>query len=138
MRLARVLLCVVGLAFVGYGVAGVLTADRGPDPERYLSFLVLGVLGHDLVFAPVSLVIGGLAAHWAPRGARGLILAGLFASAAVTLIALPFVLGRGYRPDIPSALPLNYGRGLAITLAGIWTGVALAGVLRWIARRRRG
>jgi len=33
-----------------------------------------------------------------------------------------FVLGR--RPDVPSALPLDYGTGLLVTLAAVWLGVA--------------
>lgn len=137
MRL-RALLIVAGTVLIGYGTLGVLTAARGPDPLRYLGFLVAGVLGHDLLLAPVALAVGALVARRAPGGVRGLLLAGLFTSLAVGLIALPLVLGYGARPDDPSALPLDYGRGLLITLAAVWLGMSLIGVARWAWRRGRG
>jgi hypothetical protein len=46
-----------------------------------------------------------------------------------------FVLGR--RPDVPSALPLDYGTGLLVTLAAVWLGVATVAVVRELTRRRR-
>ncbi|MGH3716766.1 MAG: hypothetical protein ACRDT4_25400 [Micromonosporaceae bacterium] len=129
-------LVVLGVVLIGYGAVGLVTADRGPAVLRYLAFFGAGVLAHDLLLAPVALGVGVLVGRWAPTSLRGPVLAGLFASVAVSVVALPFVLGYGYRPDLPSALPHNYGRGLAIILAGIWLGIALVVLLRRWSRRR--
>ncbi|MGH3727682.1 MAG: hypothetical protein ACRDTU_02900 [Micromonosporaceae bacterium] len=135
MNRLRILLCVAGTGLVGYGGYGVFTDERGPDAVRYAGFVAAGLLGHDLVVAPVGLLIGGLVARWSRPGLRGPLAGGLFVSVAVTLIALPLALGYGARPDDPSALPLNYGRGLLLTLAGVWIAVAVTAGLR-VARRR--
>lgn len=133
----RKVLVGLGVVLIGYGVVGLLTADRAPVVVRYLAFFAAGVLAHDLLLAPLALTAGVLVARWAPRGSLGLLVGGLFASLAVSVVALPFVLGYGYRPDLPSALPLNYGRGLLITVAGIWLGVALVAVARRLGVVRR-
>ncbi len=132
----RRILWLVGLALIAYGGYGLLTAASGPAPLRYLGFAAAGVLGQDLLLAPLALAVGGLVARLAPPSLRGLVVAGLFASVTVSLIALPFVLGYGRKPDNPSALPLHYGRSLALVLVTIWFAVAAAGVMRFLAARR--
>jgi hypothetical protein len=47
-------------------------------------------------------------------------------SLAVTVVALPLVLGRGRIPDNPSVLPLHYGRGLLVIYTIIWAAAAPA------------
>jgi hypothetical protein len=131
-----VLLLAAGAGLAGYGVWGVVTAARA-DLPGYAGFAVAGVVGHDLLLAPVTLAIGALLARRAGYGLRGPLLAGLFASLVVALVALPFVLGYGKHPDDPSALPLDYSRGLLITLGGIWTGTLAAGLARWTSRHHR-
>ena len=137
MSRPRVLLIVAGAALIGYGALGLLTADRGPAALRYLGFVVAGVLGHDLLLAPVALAVGALVARRSPAGLRGPLLAGMFTSLAVALIALPLLLGYGARTDDPSALPLDYRRGLVITLTAVWAGVSAVGLSRWAWRRPR-
>ncbi|MGH3739142.1 MAG: hypothetical protein ACRDT6_26615 [Micromonosporaceae bacterium] len=131
----RRVLVAVGVVGIGYGAVGLLTAERSPDVLRYLAFFGAVILAHDLLLAPLALAVGVLAGRLAPVGLRGPVLAGLFTSLAVGVVALPFVLGYGYRADVPSALPLDYGRGLLIILAGIWLGVAVTCTVR--ARLRR-
>jgi hypothetical protein len=117
-----------GVLMMGYAVIGALF---DPDARRpgHLLFLAGVVFGHDLVLLPAALLVGALAARRAPPGIRGPVRGGLFASAVVTLVALPFVLGYGRPADDPSALPRDYGRGLAIALGAIWLGTGL--VLAW-------
>ena len=136
MKTTRVLLCLIGASIAGYGVSGLLTA-ASPDLVHYLGFMLVGVAAHDLVLAPVSLGVGALLARRLSPGSRWAVLAGLFVSLAVTLIALPFALGYGKRPDDPSALPLDYGRGLMITLGGVWIGVLTVALARFGSRRIR-
>lgn len=130
------LLVAAGLAAGGYGVAGLLHDPAGPRPVRYVLFAVAGLLGHDLVLAPLALLVGALVGRVVPAVVRGPVRAGLLATGVVALVAFPFVLGRGYRTTNPSALPLDYGHGLIVTIGGIWLGAAGVTVARLIAHRR--
>jgi hypothetical protein len=121
-----------GVAAMGYAVAGA-AGDTGVNPVGHLAFLATVLIGHDLVLMPIALGVGVLVARYAPPWARGPAQAALYASAIVTFVALPFVIGAGRRPDDPSALPLNYTRGLLVLLAAVWAAAAVAAV-----RRRRG
>ena len=68
---------------------------------------------------------------------RPYVQAGLILTGVVTLVALPFALGKGRTADLPSALPLNYGRGLTITVGVIWLAVGLVAIVRERPRHRR-
>jgi hypothetical protein len=134
MKAARLSLGVLGLAMVGYGLAGLFT-DPGTRPLNHLLFLGAILVGHDLTLLPLAIILGALLARWLPARARAPVQAGLFASAVVSFFALPFVIGAGRRPDDPSALPLNYARGLTLVLVLIWTVVALAALRRRVPSR---
>ena len=121
-----------GLAVLGYAVLGA-AADTGVNPVGHLTFLATLLIGHDLILMPVAVGVGALVARYAPTWARGPAQAALYASAVLTFLALPFVIGAGRRPDDPSALPLHYGRGLLLLLGVVWlTAAAIA-----VQRRRR-
>lgn len=133
MRATRVALGLAGLALAGYGIVGAVT-DPGEHLWSHALFLVGVLVAHDLVVLPVAIGVGWLLARYVPAWARATVQGGLFASAVITVVAFPFVLGAGRTPDNPSRLPLNYGRGLLIVLAAIW--LTVAGLLL-LARRRR-
>ncbi|GIG56827.1 hypothetical protein Lfu02_11990 [Longispora fulva] len=137
MRAVRVSLAVVGLLFIGYAVLGTAT-DPGSRPVGQLVFLGAVLLGHDLVVLPLAIGVGWLAARLLPGWARGPAHAALFASAVLTLIATPFIVGDGHPPDNPSALPLDYGRGLLTVLAVVWTAAAVWAALARRSRRPAG
>ncbi|MFC9977969.1 hypothetical protein ACFVH6_44390 [Spirillospora sp. NPDC127200] len=94
------------IAYGGYGLASHV------DLLDWAVWVGGAVLVHDLVFAPAVLLAGAAVTHRRTRAA--LVVAG-----AVTLVALPMVLGLGRRPDNASILPLPYGRNLLIVLAVI-------------------
>jgi hypothetical protein len=126
---------VLGLAAIGYAVAGAAT-DGGERLVGHVLFLAGVLLADDLVVLPLALATGWLLARYLPGWARSGVQGGLFASAVVTAVAFPFVLGTGRQPDNPSKFPLDYGRGLVIVLGVIWFTVAI-----WLAltrARRRG
>jgi hypothetical protein len=131
MRRALVLL---GVVVMGYAIVGGLT-DPDVSPIKQGVFLVAVLIVHDGILLPIAIGIGALTTRYAPERVRGILRAALFASAVVTAVALPLVLGRGRRPDIPSALPLNYPRGLLIVLGAIWIAAAIA--IAWREQRRR-
>jgi hypothetical protein len=134
MKTARLCLGLLGLAAVGYGLAGLFT-DPGTRPLNHLLFLGGILVGHDLALLPLAILLGTLLTRWMPGWARAPVQVGLLASAVVSFVALPFVIGAGRRPDDPSALPLNYTRGLTLVLALVWLVVALAAVRRRASSR---
>lgn len=137
MKTARIVLVLAGLAAAAFGVVGLLTADHGPRPLPYVEFALAGLLGHDLVLAPVALTLGALAGKLLPTRHRALLRAALLVTTLVTLVAFPFALGAGYSPTNPSALPLNYRHGLLIALAAIWLATTALLATRALRIRRQ-
>jgi hypothetical protein len=128
----RIVLAAFGLAAIGYGAYGWLAAD-GSKPVSQLLFLGAVLIGHDFVVLPLAIGAGALVARFAPARARRPALAALAISGAVTLVALPFVLGKGRIADNPSAFPQHYGRNLLLILAIVWLA---AGVVALVHKRR--
>jgi hypothetical protein len=133
MRWTRFGLGVLGLAAMAFAVHGALT-DDGEHLGGHVFFLAAVVFVHELVLLPVAIAIGWLISRHLPGWARAGVQVGLFVSAVVTAVAVPFVLGAGRLPDNPSKFPRNYGHSLLIVLGVVWLVVIL-----WlgIARRRR-
>jgi hypothetical protein len=132
----RKVLVAAGLILVGVGVVGVLRAPAvGIWP--YVRFLAVSLVFADFLVIPVVLVFGAIAARALPGWLRLPVQGALYVCAAVTLVALPLVLGYGRDPALPSALPRNYSRGLLIVLAVVWAvALSVALVRRVIASAR--
>jgi hypothetical protein len=120
----RWFLGLLGLAALGYGGYGLLAHD-GPDLFGVVRLLVTVLVVHDFVVLPVILGIGALVARFAPVWARRPVVAALVVSAAVTVVALPFVIGKGRIADNPSAFPQRYGLHLLFVLAVVWATAAV-------------
>ncbi|WP_238016822.1 hypothetical protein KZZ52_43655 [Dactylosporangium sp. AC04546] len=136
MRAARIALAAAGLALLGYGLHGWLTEQPGEVPGR-IAFLAAGVAAHDFVVVPLVLTAGALTVRFVPPALRIPVQAALAVSAAVSAVALPFVIGAGRIADNPSAFPLAYGRGLLSVLAVVWLAAGLWAVQRVRRARRR-
>jgi hypothetical protein len=100
-------------------------------------WLAGGVVLHDLVLAPLVVLLGVALARVLPGAARGPVVVGAVVLGSVTLLAVP-VLGRfGARPDNPTLLDRPYWAGwsllAALTAVAVATGVA---VVRSRQRRR--
>jgi len=128
----RLVLAGFGLAAIGYGAYGWLFAD-GAKPVSQFLFLAAVLIGHDFVVLPLAIGAGALITRFAPARARRPALVAVAISGAVTLVALPFVLGKGRIADNPSAFPQHYGRNLLLILAFVWL---LAGVVALVHKRR--
>jgi hypothetical protein len=126
----RRLLWTVGAAMVAWGLIGLLTSARS-NPVAWLRFAATVVIANDVVLAPLVILAGVLLKRLLPARHRALAQIGLLVTGAVTLVALPAVLGYGRSADNPSALPLNYGRGLLLVTGGVWA------IIGWIAVLRR-
>jgi hypothetical protein len=119
-----------GVLVMGFAVVGAVLDDVRLGGV----VLLLGgvVVGHDLVLMPVVLGAGVMIGRFVPPPDRAAVRVAALCSLAVTVVALPLVLGFGRIPGDPSALPQAYGRGLLLVLAVLW-----ASTVAVIAARRR-
>ena len=116
MRAARVIVGLVGAAMGVYGALRFLQLDR-PDLVDAVVWLAGGVLVHDALLAPLTIVLTVLATRVVPAAARSLATVSLVVLATVTVTAIP-VLGRfGARPDNPTILPRHYVVGWFVLVA---------------------
>jgi hypothetical protein len=130
----RWLFLLPGFAALAWGAVGLVRDDRVPLPA-WLTWFVGSALVHDLVIAPVVVVVGALLARLLPRPARPPIVVGLVVSGVLTLVALPFILDLGTSRE-PGFLPLDYGRNLLLLIAGVMA-VAVVWAVAASARARR-
>lgn len=129
----RRLLVVAGLAMIAFALFGGGAASLSTAP--YLRFVVKVTLGVLLLALPLTLAVGWLIGKAVPVVARPVVQGACMATALITMIALPSVLGHGRDATMPSALPRNYATGLGIVLAVVWA-VAIALIVVRIVRRR--
>jgi hypothetical protein len=136
MTTARRILIALGTLLIAYAILGAVT---DPDVKLFgvLLFLIAVLAAHDGILLPAYLGAGALIGRLVPARARTPVRVALVISLAVTLVALPSVLGFGRSADNPSILPLHYGRGLLGTLALIWAVTAATVLIRERRRIRR-
>ncbi|RBY95961.1 hypothetical protein DQ237_12590 [Blastococcus sp. TF02-8] len=131
----RWLFLLPGFAAVGWGVAGLLADDRVPL-RPWLTWVVGSALVHDLLLAPLVVLVGALVARVLPGAARPPVVVGLVVSGVLTLVALPFLLDLGTSTE-PGFLPLDYGRNLLLLVAGIMSVSTVWAVIATELARRR-
>jgi hypothetical protein len=115
----RRLLIAAGVLIMGYAVAGALL-DSDVNLVGVPIFLIAVLVLHDGVFLPLVLGAGGLVRRFVPPPWRGAVRAAGIISLAVSIVALPLVLGYGRSAGNPSLLPRAYGPALAAVLALVW------------------
>lgn len=128
---------VPGFLAVGWGTYGLLTAERGPEPLSYVVFVALGVLGHDLVLAPLVVAVGWLVGRWSPALLRAPLQVGLFGTAVLVLASTPYLSGRGVSADVPSALPFDYRLRVLVALGLLWAAMLAWTLVRALRSRRQ-
>ncbi|KQX14986.1 hypothetical protein ASC82_05480 [Streptomyces sp. Root431] len=100
-----------------------------PEPAGVLLWLAGALVLHDGVFAPLVLAVGLLLVG---ERYRGVLRGALITAGGLVLVTLPLLVRPGEPPN-PSALPLPYGRNLAIVLVVV---AAVAGVSILVRRGR--
>ncbi|WP_369136854.1 hypothetical protein [Modestobacter versicolor] len=133
----RWLFLLPGLAAVLYGVRGLLTAGGRVPLDSWLTWFVGSALLSDLVITPVWIALGWLSTRLLPRAARPAAVVGAAVSGVLTLVALPFVLGKGYDPANPSFLPRDYGQTLLVLVLVVLAVSAVVGTVAVLRERRR-
>jgi len=126
---------VIGWILIVLGIRGLLHDHVATNPSVVGRYVLESALILDLVVAPIACAAGLLVSRLFKPPVRAIIGAGLVASALITIYSYPFVRGFGRSPNLPSALPVNYGRGLVILLVGIW--VVVGALCAWALRRGR-
>jgi hypothetical protein len=119
---------VVGGALIAVGVWNVEKRQGAIHPLEFTTAIVVPTLVHDLLVAPLALLVGVAVHRVAPRIARGAVVGVLVISATLAAYAFPGAMRFGEDPHNPSLLPRDVGAGLALLLAatvGIGAGVIL-------------
>lgn len=116
---------VAGVAIMAYGIDGYF--DRYPDFMRRFSLgqWIVGVnVVHDLVLAPIVLVVGLGVARLVPTLVRQPVRVGLIASGVVLLVAWRPLQHSAATKHNATVQPLDYGTATLTVLACVWLLVA--------------
>ena len=119
-----------GWAVIAFGLRGILEHSLDTRPANLARFVVGGALLHDLVVAPLVILLGVLVARAVPRRARAVVQAALVVSGIVALFSYPLVRAYGLAANNPTSLPHNYAANLLVVLGVVWAAAAAILVLR--------
>ena len=124
MTAARIILVALGVVVGGYGA--VLLWENPPVIiMRILVWAVVGVVLHDLVFAPLCVALGFAGRRLVPGRWWPPVAVAALCSVVLVFLAIPVYRKPGLRPDNLTVLDRNYPLGLWISLAIVWTCVPL-------------
>ena len=122
--IARVTLVVLGLVVGVYGA--VLVLDNPPVIIiRIVVWALVGIVLHDLVFAPMCVALGFAGRRLIPGRWWPPIALAALCSVVLVFLAVPVYGKPGMRPDNMTVLDRNYELGLWISLAIVWACVPL-------------
>ena len=124
MTAVRVILIVLGVALGVYGA--VLVWENPPVIiMRILVWALVGIVLHDLVFAPLCVALGFAGRRLIPGKWWPPVAVAAFCSVVLVFLAIPVYGKPGMRPDNMTVLDRNYPVGLWISLAIVWACVPL-------------
>jgi hypothetical protein len=132
----RRLTITIGVALVLLGVRELIESTTWASLRGTITWFLGGVLIHDGVVVPLTLLLSLALTRLVPGGYRGLVQGALVIAAALTLALLPLLSGQGRTAANPSQQPLPYGRDLVVVLAAVWTGAAVLAFRRYRERHR--
>jgi len=123
-----------GWAIIGWGIRGALHHHIDTRPHQLVDFFIGGALVHDLLFAPLVLIVGVLVARLVPGRWRAPVQTAAIISGGLALFAWPEIRDYARVLHNPTSLPYNYTANVAILIAVVWAVVlgsaAIAGRLR--------
>jgi hypothetical protein len=136
MRNYRIALCVAGALLIAFGAFRLVTKLDHSDLFALALWLVVAVLIHDLLIAPLTVGTGVLLTRVPPR-ARRYLQGGLIVAAMITVIAIPLIERRNTQPAVKAILLRDYAGNLALLL-GLVVGVTLLLYVRRVIHDSRG
>ena len=120
----RVVLVVLGVIVAGYGA--VLVWENPPVIiMRILVWALVGVVLHDLVFAPVCVALGFAGRRLIPGSWLPPVAVAAFSTVVLVFLAIPVYGKPGLRPDNMTVLDRNYPLGFWVAVAIVWSCVPL-------------
>jgi hypothetical protein len=131
----RLLLGALGVSVAAYG-AWLLLQEDVADLVDTAVWLAGGVVLHDFVLVPVTLLLGLALIRLLPANLRAPVAGGLVVLGTVTLMAVPVLGGWGANADNPTILDRNYPVGWLVVAGVTMLVVVMTIVLR--AGRRSG
>ena len=133
----RIVLIALGIAIGAYGA--VLLWENPPVIiVRILVWALVGIVLHDLVFAPVCVALGFAVRRLIPGKWWPPIAVAAFCSVVLAFLAIPVYGKPGMRPDNMTVLDRDYPVGLWISLAAVWACVPVYLLVKTAHRRFRG
>jgi hypothetical protein len=137
MRAVRAVLVALGLIITGYGAALLLDEPRA-IMLRIVLWSLVGVVVHDLVFAPLCVALGFAGRRLISQKWWGPVAVAALCSVVLVMLAIPVFDKPGMRPDNLTVLDRDYHAGLWISLAIVWACVPLYLLAaRLLPRRKR-
>ena len=127
----------IGGGIMAFGVRGVLEQSQATQPAALARWVIGADLVHDLLLAPVAILIGWAVLRVTPRRWRAPVRFGLVTTGITALVGWAPLrgYGRAVVPDNPTVQPLDYTTALLTVFALIWGGVAVWILVRtWRAR----
>lgn len=132
----RILLGAAGVAVMGYGLQGFLTAPEITARPEVGEWLIAAIILHDALLAPAVFVLSAAAYRTTGVRLRGRLAALLLIGGSLVLISYPALSQKGNNPN-HTVLPLDYARNLSAVLAALAAIVVLLSVTDLLRSRRR-
>jgi hypothetical protein len=129
VRKYRIALITAGGLLLAFGAFRLVTQLDHSDLVALVGWLIVAVLVHDLVIAPVTVGTGVVLTRVPPR-ARRYVQGVLIVGAMLTVIAIPLIRRRNTQPAIKAILLRDYAGNLALLL-GLTVAV---GIVLYLAR----
>ena len=127
---------VAGWVVIAVGVRGIVQNSLDTRPGNLARFVVGGALLHDLVVAPLVIVVAVGVGRAVPRRARAVVQGALVVSAVVALFSYPLVRAYGLAANNPTSLPHDYATNLLVVLGVVWAAAAVLVLARVRAAAR--
>ncbi len=124
--------CALGVPVIAIGIRGALVNARDTHPAELARWIAGSAIVHDAAALPVVAVVAWLGRRYVAGWAWPAVRWAAMTTAILLVVSRPFVAGYGYNPDNPTALPRDYGLGVALALVVVW--VTAAG---WAVLTRR-
>lgn len=119
MTRIRILLGVVGLAFIGYGVVRILQFPQISKPIALSEWLVAALIIHDGILVPVVTAVGFVVAKLVPSRARAYVQGGFIVASVVVLLALVLNHRHGHSAPGNALLTIDYVRSGVVLVVGV-------------------
>jgi hypothetical protein len=119
-----------GWAVIVVSVGGILSNRIDTRPGSLARFVIGGALLHDVLVAPLVLLLALLVVKLVPAPVRSIVQGTLVVTAVVALFSYPLVRGYGLAARNPTSLPHNYALNLTVVLGVVWAIAAAVLVVR--------